>query len=288
MTRAVSQPQADEDSREREFHFTEDDFRAVCRYIGEHAGIVLSEAKRDMVYSRLARRLRALDLNRFADYLHLLDRDPDELGQFVNALTTNLTAFFREEHHFEFLARTLVPAWAADRNRTRLRIWSAGCSTGEEPYSLAMTLAEALPADRDWDLRILATDLDTEVLARAAQGVYSGERLKGVREERRRRWFLRGRGAHAGQVRVAPELQDMITFRQLNLLQEWPFQGPFDVIFCRNVVIYFDKSTQRVLFDRYADLLTAHGHLFIGHSETLFRVSERFDSLGNTIYRKRQ
>lgn len=288
MSTVVANTPDNRAGREREFDFTDADFRAVCRCIGEHAGIVLTEAKRDMIYSRLARRLRALDLTSFADYLRRLDDDADELGQFVNALTTNLTAFFREQHHFDFLARTLVPAWAADPRRSRLRIWSAGCSTGEEPYSLAITLADALPADRGWDVRILATDLDTEVLARAARGVYAAERLQGMDDDLRRRWFLRGRGAQAGQVRVRPELQDMIAFRQLNLLHDWPFQGPFDAIFCRNVVIYFDKATQRVLFDRYANLLVDGGHLFIGHSETLFRVSERFDSLGNTLYRKRR
>lgn len=272
----------------RDFRFSEKDFQCLRGLVRRHAGINLSEAKRDMVYSRLSRRLRALGLKRFSDYCRLIeDEDPEELVNFTNAITTNLTAFFREPHHFDYLAGTLLPAlWAAKSDDRRLRIWSAGCSTGEEPYSIAMVVKEGLPAGETWDARILATDLDSEVLARAQAGIYAQERIAGLPAARLRRWFLRGCGPSQEKVRVAPELQRMITFRQLNLLNAWPMKGPFDVIFCRNVVIYFDKSTQRALFDRIAGMLEIGGHLIVGHSESLYRVSDRFELIGKTIYRK--
>lgn len=273
--------------QQREFHFSRKDFVRIRDFIGEQTGIVLSDSKRDMVYSRLARRLRELRIDRFADYLGRLDHDQAELGRFINALTTNLTSFFREPHHFEFMRSELIPELAADRHRRRIRTWSAGCSTGEEPYSIAITLREALPADREWDVRILATDLDSDVVAKGLHGVYTEERVVGLPKPRLRRWFRRGREANAGLVRVVPELRDLILFKQLNLLHDWPVKGPFDFIFCRNVVIYFDKATQKVLFDRFADLLAEGGYIFIGHSESMFKVSDRFELIGNTVYRKK-
>ncbi|TVQ70908.1 MAG: protein-glutamate O-methyltransferase CheR [Chromatiaceae bacterium] len=270
-------------ARSAEYEFTDRDFRFIARFIGDYAGIVLSEVKRDLVYGRLQRRLRALGLRRFSDYCELLENDDGEERELcVNALTTNLTSFFREPHHFDHLQKDLLPKLVRAHADRRLRIWSAGCSTGEEPYSIAMVVAETVPAD--WDVRILATDLDTNVVATAAAGRYSADRVQGVSEARRRRWFLRGKGANQGMVRVRPELQELIRFRPLNLLEPWPVRGAFDVIFCRNVVIYFDKSTQKVLFDRFAGQMKPDGRLFIGHSETLHKVSDRFRLLGNTIY----
>lgn len=273
---------------ERDFVFTDGDFERIRQLVRQHAGISLSEAKKDMVYSRLARRLRALDLDNFRDYCKLVEQgEGDELVNFTNSITTNLTAFFREEHHFHYLADTLIPQLRKEKAASRrLRIWSAGCSTGEEPYSLAMVLKEKLPERESWDVKILATDLDSNVLAAASKGIYNEQRLKGVSAQRRKRWFLKGKGTHNGSIRVAPELQSMVSFRQLNLLQEWPFAGPFDFIFCRNVVIYFDKTTQKVLFERYADVMNDNAHLFIGHSESLFKVTERFKLIGQTIYRR--
>ena len=272
-----------------EFEFSDQDFQRIRRIINEVAGISLADGKRELVYSRLSRRLRQLGLRRFDEYCRLLEPggDSEELGEFVNALTTNLTAFFREPHHFEFLAEELLPALTRERafGNRRLRVWSAGCSTGEEPYSIAMVLRELLPAV-GWDVKILATDLDSNVLATAERGVYEWERVKGLSEARLRRWFLRGRGAQEGRVQVAPALREMIAFRRLNLMEEWPMRGFFDVVFCRNVVIYFDKPTQRELFERFADILVDRGHLFVGHSESLFKVTERFTPLGKTIYRK--
>lgn len=273
-----------------EFEFADQDFQRIRRIINEIAGISLAEGKRELVYSRLSRRLRQLGLRRFDEYCRLLEtggEDNPELGEFVNALTTNLTSFFRESHHFDFLGKELLPALMRERSLSnrRIRIWSAGCSTGEEPYSIAMVVRETLPAV-GWDVKILATDLDSNVLATADRGVYDANRVKDLSEVRLRRWFQRGRDAQSGQVRVAPELRDLIVFRRLNLMLDWPMSGPFDVVFCRNVVIYFDKPTQRVLFERFADLLAERGHLFVGHSESLFKVTDRFVPLGKTIYRR--
>lgn len=273
-----------------EFEFSEQDFQRIRRIINEAAGISLGAGKQELVYGRLSRRLRQHGLRRFEDYCNLLESSgykSVEMGEFVNALTTNLTSFFRESHHFEFLAQELIPALIRERNfgNRRVRIWSAGCSTGEEPYSIAMVLRETLPTT-GWDVKILATDLDSNVLATAERGVYEWNRVKELPETRLRRWFQKGGGEQAGLVRAAPVLRSLITFRQLNLMDDWPMSGPFDVVFCRNVVIYFDKPTQRTLFDRFADLLIEQGHLFVGHSESLFKVTERFAPLGKTIYRK--
>jgi chemotaxis protein methyltransferase CheR len=272
----------------REFTFTDRDFARLRTLVNQHTGIVLSAAKHELVYSRLARRLRPLGLESFAAYCDLLEAGHStELGQFVNAITTNLTAFFREDHHFEYLATTLLPTLLREKAHCRrLRLWSAGCSTGEEPYSLAMVLRETLPATAAWDVKILATDIDSNVLATAGLGVYSAERVSGLSTQRLHRWFKKGQGGQAGAVRVVPALREMIVFRQLNLMHTWPMQGPFDAIFCRNVMIYFDKATQRQLCERFADLLDQRGHLFVGHSESLFKLTERFEPLGNTIYRR--
>jgi len=269
----------------REFQLSDREFDEIRRLVREHTGIALADSKRELVYSRLVRRLRRLSLATFAEYLALLARgEPAELEEFTNAITTNLTSFFREGHHFEFLADTVLPALerrnAASR---RLRIWSAGCSTGEEPYSIAVALQEAMGRFRGWDIKILATDLDSNVVAHAQTGEYREDRFEKVSAARRERYFPQLR---PGVFGAAPSLKSLITFRQLNLMHAWPFRGPFDVIFCRNVVIYFDKQTQRELFDRMADLQRNDDHLFIGHSESLFKVSDRYQLIGKTIYRK--
>ncbi|MGA7799348.1 MAG: protein-glutamate O-methyltransferase CheR [Gammaproteobacteria bacterium] len=274
--------------REQEFAFTDRDFRYISAFAADYAGIVLPDSKRDMVYSRLTRRLRILRLPSFAGYCDLLrSGDSVELSHFINALTTNLTSFFREPHHFDYLAKTLAPQLLArHQHDRRLRVWSAGCSSGEEPYSIAMTLAESVPQPQTWDIRILATDLDSEVLERAAAGVYGMERLGTLSASRLAHWFRRGRGSQSGRARVVDSLKQMICFRRLNLMDPWPMQGLFDAIFCRNVVIYFDKSTQSRLFERFARQMHDHGQLFVGHSESLYRVSDRFQLIGNTVYRR--
>ena len=272
---------------EREFEFSRSDFEHIRDLVGERTGIVLSDHKIDMVYGRLSRRLRQLGIQKFAEYLRRLEDDDSELVEFTNALTTNLTSFFREPHHFDFLKSTGLPALLKNRPNKKLRIWSAGCSTGEEPYTIAMTVKEALASYGNWDVKILATDLDTNVVNRAKAGVYTLEKVNGVDKTRLQKWFRKGRGQdHAGQMKVSQDLQDMITFKQLNLMHDWPMAGPFDIIFCRNVVIYFNKETQRELFDRYADYMANDGYLFVGHSESLHKVTERFKLIGKTIYHK--
>lgn len=275
------------DVYQRELTFTDADFNFIRQLVASETGISLSEQKRELVYGRLSKRLRSLELQSFAEYCRYVGQNMQELHELVNAITTNLTAFFREPYHFDYLRDELLPGLLRSNAASRrIRIWSAGCSTGEEPYSIAMVLRDAVPAGQGWDARILATDIDSNVLARAQQGVYAEERTSGIPERYLRRSFRRGQGDNAGMLRVNDEVRSLITFRQLNLMQDWPMRGPFDVIFCRNVVIYFDKPTQRRLFNRYADLLADGGHLFIGHSETLFKVCERFTLIGRTIYRK--
>ena len=267
------------------------DFGFIRDFVYQHCGIALSEQKRQLVQGRLVRRLRALGLKDFAGYCQLLQNDPDsELGELASAISTNVTAFFREMHHYDLLVDELLPQWLEHKRRQgdRLRIWSAGCSTGEEPYALAMVLAEAMErTGSKVDARILATDLSPQALETARRGVYALDRLGGVSEERRRRWFLRGEGDYDGLASVHPRLRELVSILPLNLLHDWPMQGPFDAIFCRNVVIYFDKPTKEKLFKRYAQLLPVGGYLFLGHSESMHGLSNEFDLIGRTVYRKR-
>ena len=270
----------------------EAEFRFLRDFVYEHCGIALGEHKRQLVQGRLARRLRALHLPDYAAYCALLRADPDaELGELASAISTNVTAFFREPHHYELLERELLPQWLAHKRRDgdRLRIWSAGCSSGEEPYALAMVLAEALEKHgaTGVDAKILATDLSPQALETARNGVYPLDKLDGISEERRRRWLLRGDGEYAGYACVHPRLRELVTVQPLNLLHDWPMRGPFDAIFCRNVVIYFDQPTKQRLFNRYAALLPAGGHLFLGHSESLHGINDDFELIGRTVYRKR-
>jgi chemotaxis protein methyltransferase CheR len=280
---------AAEDFSTREFPMTDRNFDQICRIAMQRTGISLTPHKKEMVYSRLARRIRSLGLENFTVYCEMLATgETAEMNEFVNAITTNLTSFFREKHHFSFLRRVVDADWARRNQRGEaLRIWSAGCSSGEEPYSIAMTLCEA-GVTPDWNLRILATDLDSNMLDTARAGIYPQERVEQMNPALLKKYFLRDRdaGSASGMVRVKQSVRDMITFNRLNLMEEWPMRGRFDVIFCRNVVIYFTKDTQRVLFDRYAELLKDQSHVFIGHSESLSGVSDRFENLGNTIYRK--
>jgi chemotaxis protein methyltransferase CheR len=270
----------------REFAFTDRDFNRIRTLLAERSGIALAENKRQLVYSRLGRRIRALGLTSFAQYCdRVVAPDSDEIPRLVNAMTTNVTAFFREPHHFEFIERDLMPDWLAGHGN-RLRVWSAGCSSGEEPYSIAMTVAEALADSHARDFRILATDIDGDALARAADGVYRLDEVEPVGARRRARWLERGSGGHAGRARIGARLKRHVYFAPLNLMEPWPMRGPFDAIFCRNVIIYFDKAARRRLVDRFADLLCRGGYLFLGHSESLNGVSDRFRLMGRTIYRK--
>lgn len=265
----------------REFHFTAKDFERVRKMIYAHAGISLSDSKQELVYSRLSRRLRQTGIRTFAEYLALLEsNDVAEWEAFTNSLTTNLTSFFREPHHFPLLAEHLLSI----RGKRPITLWCSAASTGEEPYSMAMTVMDTLGRDAA-HVSIIASDLDTKVLETAREGVYSDERVSKLDPDLVRRHFLRGTGAQAGYVRVRPELRDMITFRQLNLLhQNWPLRSPIDAIFCRNVMIYFDKQTQLDVLKKFVPLLHNDGLLFAGHSESFHHADEYFRLRGKTVY----
>jgi chemotaxis protein methyltransferase CheR len=261
--------------------FTQVDFTRIREIIYHLAGISLAPGKRDMVYSRLARRLRARELDNFADYLKIIESgDPKELEAFINALTTNMTSFYREPHHFKTLAEHL----ATFPQGRPVSIWTCASSTGEEPYSIAMTAVDAMkgPAHQ---LRILATDIDTNVLETARKGIYPTSQLDKIPPQYLKRFFLRGEGRNAGFGMVREELKQLISFRRLNLLDEtWPMRGKFEFIFCRNVMIYFDKKTQHEILRRLADHLQPGGILFVGHSESFHGSSELFRICGNTAY----
>lgn len=270
----------------KEFNFTDSDFDFIRKKVYALSGIALSDYKREMVYSRLARRLRHLGLNDFSSYCRLLDEaDHDELGNFVNSITTNLTRYFRENHHFEYLKSTFLPElFATKSNKKRLRIWSAGCSTGAEPYSIAMTVLSCLPSG--WDFKLLATDLDTNVLKQAREGLVPPTVLNEIPAEYRSKYLFQQDVGSDKSWLIKDSAKSVIFFKQLNLMNQWPVKGPFDVIFCRNVVIYFDKPTQQRLFQRYFDLLAPGGLLILGHSESLGPMGHKFSSVDRTTYRK--
>ncbi len=268
----------------RDFAFTARDFDRVRKLIYGKAGIALAESKEEMVYSRLARRLRALKIDSFKAYLDGLEQDgtEQEWQEFTNALTTNLTSFFREAHHFDALREMLQKLPRGQR----ATIWCAAASTGEEPYSLAITACEAFDSLNP-PVTILATDIDTNVLATAERAIYPVDRIEKLSLERKKRFFQRGTGSVAGQCRVIEPLRKLLTFRQLNLLDtSYPVRGPFDAIFCRNVMIYFDKPTQSAILRRMMPLLSRDGLFFAGHSESFFHAGDVIRPVGRTIYRR--
>lgn len=268
---------------EREFAFSRKDFERVRSLIHRHAGISLGESKSNLVYSRLVRRLRALGLSSFEEYLARLEQDTaGERQAFVNSLTTNLTAFFRESHHFEILAQLL-----ADRAGSGgpIAIWCAASSTGEEPYSIAMTALDVLGPATSRRVSILASDIDTQVLAHAERGVYEAAAVEKLDPARVRRHFLRGTDASATQYQVREPVRALVRFARVNLLDRtWPVRGPLDAIFCRNVMIYFDRPTQRRVLEGFAPLLATGGRLFMGHSESLGHARDLFTPAGSTTY----
>jgi chemotaxis protein methyltransferase CheR len=269
------------DKSGREFKFTMQDFRRVQKMIYEHAGISLSETKQELVYSRLSRRLRATGIASFGEYLDGLEGgNVAEWELFTNALTTNLTSFFREEHHFPLLAEHM----RRKKGGEPFTIWCCAASTGEEPYSLAMTAVDTFNGFTP-PVSILATDLDTKVLAKGSEGIYAENRIEKLAPDLVKRFFLRGTGAQEGHVKVRQELRNLITFRQLNLLDSnWPMRTQFDVIFCRNVMIYFDKPTQLEILKKFVPLLRADGLLFSGHSESFYHAEDYFKLRGKTVY----
>jgi chemotaxis protein methyltransferase CheR len=288
---AAKQAQATEvgDSQPQEFVLGDKEFNLIASLVRERTGIVLGAHKKTMMYSRLVRRLRALGLSSFKEYCQLLqgDRGGDEISALINAITTNLTKFFRESHHFDHLRDVAIPAAITQGSGARrLRIWSSACSTGEEPYSIAMMLAAQGPRLTGWDSRILATDLDTAVLATAKNGIYPESVVENVPASLRK-LHLTSVGAESdSNWKINERLRSMITFNQLNLLGDWPLKGPFDAIFCRNVMIYFDNPTKRRLVERLTNKLKVGGWLYIGHSETLLDHQSNLKLAGRTIYQK--
>lgn len=269
-----------------EYSLSEREFARIKARVYSVAGISLSDAKRTLVVSRLSKIVRALRLPSFDAYVDYLERGGTaQDGQdFVNALTTNLTRFYREDHHFEHL-RSYVKQLVAERPRgTRLRIWSAGCSTGQEPYTIGMDLLGAVPELKRWDFKILATDIDTAVIAKAAGGVYPEGELNGLSAERARPFERPGDGT----IRIPAAVRELVSFKPLNLIGPWPMKGPFDAIFCRNVAIYFDKPTQGEVFGRFAKMMAPEGFLYIGHSENLGSGGDGFRLVGKTIYQSRE
>jgi chemotaxis protein methyltransferase CheR len=264
------------------------EFHQISDLVFKKVGIVLHEEKRALVYSRLSRLLRSLEISTFREYCKILEDEDnsEEIGYLINAITTNLTKFFREIHHFEhvrdvIIAEKVQQSHSGGFHKEKLRFWSAGCSSGEEPYSLAMTLANAIPNLGNFDIKILATDIDTNMINKAQTGIYKDH---STIDKHLFDHYCSAIQQDAFQIKE--QIKSLITFKQLNLLEYWPMHGPFDAIFCRNVVIYFDKDTQKTLFDRMADLLNPEGYLYIGHSESLYKICDRFQLVGHTIYQK--
>jgi chemotaxis protein methyltransferase CheR len=273
-----------------EFPYTEADFRQIKGMIYDDAGIFLPDTKMNLVYSRLARRLRANGLTSFRDYIAFVQsrKGRDERSELLNALTTNLTHFFREPHHFEIVRRELArEAMARTASGGRFRIWSAGCSTGEEPYSLAIALLDEEPLLAKRDVKILATDIDSNVIRKAQKGIYEKDIVAPVQSHLLQRYFEAGWGPNADRYVVGDAVRQLISFRTLNLMQAWPMRGPFDAIMCRNVVIYFDEPTKAVLWKRFAEALRPGGLMFIGHSERVQgEARTSFEPAGLTTYRR--
>ena len=275
---------------EKEFIFTDDDFNFLSELAAKTAGINLTTDKRELVYGRVSKRLRILDIDNFKDYCKLLKKkNSEESLHFINSITTNVTSFFRENHHFEYLANNVIPDIIksnAGLSTPRLRIWSAGCSTGEEPYSIAMVLRENISDIDNWDVKILATDLDSNVLKTAKQAIYPLDRVEQVSIERKKRWMQMGCGENQDSIKIKEEIRQLVHFKQLNLTEPWPVQGIFDCIFFRNVAIYFKRPTQTSILNRFADHQQINGKLFVGHSESLIGISQRYQSTGQTIHKK--
>ena len=272
------------------FALSAKEFKFIRELAKARTGIVLADHKRDMVVRRLTKRVRALGLNSFKAYCAFLSgpEADEEMVLMINALTTNLTKFFRENHHFDHLTSVALPRllkqFRADGTR-RLRLWSAGCSSGEEPYSIAMTLRKSMPDLVKWDAKILATDIDTDMVEKGRKGIYDTRTVDSIPAADRKK-FVEPLGRDDDRHQMAKSLRALIAFKPLNLLHTWPMRGPFDIIFCRNVVIYFDKETQGKLFNRYADILRDGSFLYIGHSESLYKVSDRFRLVSQSMYEK--
>lgn len=267
----------------REFPMSSEDFEFLGKLATHHTGIIFPSYKRDLIYGRLTRRLRALGLTNFEDYCMLLQGEAgiEEIPHMVNAVTTNLTSFFREAHHFAHLEQAVLKPFVQATSKPRLRIWSAACSSGMEAYSIAMALLATCPQAASFDVKILATDIDSRMIETAREAIYSAADEARIPEQYKR-YVIRDED----ECVVRQEVRNLVSFKRLNLIESWPMKGPFDAIFCRNVVIYFDKETKRTLFNRMADMLKVGGYLYIGHSENLNGLSERFTQVGRTTYQR--
>lgn len=270
----------------REFSFSDEDFRALAKLAYDHAGIALSDAKRNLVYSRLSRRLRMLQLETFRDYRAFVANNEREIENFINSISTNHTKFFREDHHFDHLRSRLAAPYAqAGAKAGSLRIWSAGCSSGEEPYTIALVLKRELRSFQNRDVKILATDIDTDILAKAARGEFAPNVVDDVPKPYLS-FFETITVDGRDKVTIDDDIRSLITFRRLNLMERWPFRGLFDAIFCRNVMIYFDGPTKANLIERFVNQIKPGGWLYIGHSESLTGNHPQLRPVGRTIYRR--
>ncbi|HZZ43263.1 MAG TPA: protein-glutamate O-methyltransferase [Tepidisphaeraceae bacterium] len=274
---------------ETEPSLNDKDFKRISELVYSHCGISLHAGKKQLVQARIAKRIRGSQFKSVSDYIdHVLaDTSGKEMTTLTDLLSTNLTSFFREQAHFDYLNKTFLPAlMQRKRESRRIRVWSAGCSTGEEPYSLAMTLLESVQGCGEWDVKLLATDISTRVVQTAQTAVYEADRLGGIDAARKAKYFTSYKANGRATHQVAPTVRKLIQFRYLNLMEPWPFSGPFDFIFCRNVMIYFDKPTQEKLVQRYWEHLDRGGLLFTGHSESLTGINHRFKYVQPTIYAK--
>lgn len=273
-----------------EFLLTAVDFKQIASMLHDETGIHLTESKVALVYSRLAKRLRALGLESFRDYCELVagSEGLDERQQMICALTTNVTRFFREPHHFDHLTTVVLPPLLEKAKKGgRVRLWSAACSNGPEPYSIALCVLSLLPDANNYDIRILATDIDTKMIGHARAGCYDSSVISQVPADLRNRWFVKTEGAGGRMMGASDELRNLIAFKELNLIGQWPIKGPFQAIFCRNVVIYFEEQTQAKIWSRFAPLVEPGGMLYIGHSERLTGpAASEFNSVGVTAYQK--
>jgi chemotaxis protein methyltransferase CheR len=268
----------------------EEDFFRISNFVYQHCGINLHDGKRELVHARLSKRLRNSDFDNFSDYIDYVFNNPDEreFSLFIDSLSTNLTSFFREEQHFDLMSDKFLPDILKTKeknNNLRLRIWSAGCSSGQEPYSVAITLSEAVKNNK-WDIKILATDISKTMLETAENGLYEEAKISGISAELRNKYFSRQTIKGQKYFQAMGELKDMIIFKHLNLMEDWPVKGPIDFIFCRNVMIYFDKPTQQKLVERFWNLLSPGGILFTGHSESLTGIKHSFKYISPTVYMK--
>lgn len=265
----------------KETRITQNQFEQIRHTVYDFCGIKLGEEKRELVKSRLTKRLYALNLDNFDEYLSLVGKDSSEFSHMIDSLTTNKTDFFREIQHFDFLTDEIIPN--LDRRSRSLRIWSAACSSGEEPYSIAMTLNEALPDIKNWDVKILATDISSQILEKAHKAEYSEENLKDVSAYLKQKYFLK---STSNKFIFKAPMRNIVKFARINLMDQWKMKGPFDVIFCRNVMIYFDKPTQAALINRFYNLIAPGGYLFVGHSESLNGIVHKYQYIKPAVYLK--